>query len=434
MNTYSSANDLYDPMTGLKDRTAFILDTERYAAKGIHAHIILVQLSQLLRINRKYGVLVCDKLIIHIAQYLQSLDANYEAYRIANSRLVLMGPECSQETADAITMRIKDRFDHAWSISHNEYVYGISTKAYFIHLFLGLEDTESDLMDKMNHAISVFPQRSTDGIIFYDKEIDSDMQHLKYVMEELRYAIDHETFQMYYQPIYDCHEKKFTTAESLIRLSGRDGTFISPGEFIPMAEDTGLIDSISWIVLGKVCQFLGTHPDLPLKTISVNMTGQQILDPNFIHRIDESLRDHHISGSRLRIEITERTIIEDFSEVKRVMEHLASKGIHFYLDDFGTGYSNLSRMFSLPFEVIKFDQSLMKTINDTNKALKTIGLLADIMHENEYSIVAEGIETENQAKTVNQCRLDRIQGYYFSKPLPEDELLRFLEEKNISEI
>ena len=430
MDKYASANKTYDPLTQIKNRTSFVIDSQKYVAQGVHAHIILVQLSQLLRINRKYGILVCDKLIFHIAQYLQALDSGYEAYRIANSRLVLLGPECSLEQANARIAQIRERFETPWTVSHDHHTYAISTKAYFIHLFMELCDNENDLMDKMNHAISVFPSKEKDGIVFFDQEINADMRHLKYIMEELRYAIDHKTFHMYYQPIYDCHEKKFTSAESLFRLYGRDGTFISPGEFIPMAEDTGLIDGISWIVLEKVCHFLGSHPDLPLKTVSINMTGQQILDPSFIKRVKDSLEKNHLDGSRLRIEITERTIIEDFAEVKKVMEYLSGIGIHFYLDDFGTGYSNLSSMFSLPFEVIKFDQSLMRTINDTSKALKTIGLLADIMHENEYYIVAEGIETEVQAKTANECRLDRIQGYYFSKPLPEDKLVEFLKENS----
>lgn len=430
MDKHPSTNGSYDTLTQIKDRTSFVIDTQKYAAKGIHAHIVLVQLSQLLRINRKYGILVCDKLIYRIAQYLQALRPDYEAYRIANSRLVLLGPECCQEQANALIAEIQKRFESTWTVSHDNHTYGISTKAYFIHLFMELDDTENDLMDKMNHAISIFPNKEKDGIVFFDQEINADLRHLKYIMEELRYAIDHKTFTMYYQPIFDCHENKFTSAESLIRLNGRDGSFISPGEFIPMAEDTGLIDGISWIVLEKVCHFLGSHPDLPLKTVSINMTGQQILDPSFIQRVEESLEKNHLDGSCLRIEITERTIIEDFAEVKKVMKRLSDMGIHFYLDDFGTGYSNLSSMFSLPFEVIKFDQSLMKTITETNKALKTIGLLADIMHENEYYIVAEGIETETQARTAHECRLDRIQGYYFSKPLPEDELVKFLKENS----
>ena len=246
------------------------------------------------------------------------------------------------------------------------------------------------------------------------------------MLREIRYAIDHRTFEMYYQPIYSCREGRFTSAESLIRLFSRDGAFISPGEFIPMAEDNGLIDQISWIVLEKVCRFLGSHPELPLDTASVNLTGQQILDPSFIGRIEALLADCRLDGRHLRLEITERTITEDFDEVKRVMERLAERGIRFYLDDFGTGYSNLASMLSLPFEVIKFDQSLIKIMDGTPQGQRTIGLLAEIMHENRYQIVAEGIETEAQARMAHEKGLDSIQGFFYARPLPEEKLIEFL--------
>lgn len=172
--------------------------------------------------------------------------------------------------------------------------------------------------------------------------------------------------------------------------------------------------------------FPGEHPDLPLKTVSVNMTGQQVLDPTFIGRIEANLEKYHLDGSHLRIEITERTVTEDFAEVRKVMEELSRKGIHFYLDDFGTGYSNLSSMLSLPFEVIKFDQSLIQIMNDTEKGQKTISLLADIMHENNYCVVAEGIETAVQVESAHENSLDRIQGFYYAKPMSEEALERFL--------
>ena len=193
-----------------------------------------------------------------------------------------------------------------------------------------------------------------------------------------------------------------------------------------MAEDNGLIDQISWIVLEKVCRFLGSHPELPLDIASVNLTGQQILDPSFIGRIEALLADCRLDGRHLRLEITERTITEHFDEVKRVMERLAERGIRFYLDDFGTGYSNLASMLSLPFEVIKFDQSLIKIMDGTPQGQRTIGLLAEIMHENRYQIVAEGIETEAQARMAHEKGLDSIQGFFYARPLPEEKLIEFL--------
>lgn len=427
-----SCSNSYDSMTGLRDRSTFFHDVRRYTKEDARVHMVIVQMSQLVHVNRRYGIQVGDQLIREIANYLRDLHEEYTAYRIANSRLVLMGGQCTREKAEDFVRMLYQRFQKTWTVRHQEQVYEILSEVGLLHMFLDPADTENDLLDKINYTFSMIPSHGRDGVIFFDENINSDLQRKKYVLDEVRYAIENKTFQMYYQPIYDCDKGRFTSAESLIRLFGRDGSFISPGEFIPMAEVNGLIDDISWIVLEKVCEFLGRHPNLTLGSISINMTGKQILDPDFVERIEEHIEHYQMDGSRLRIEITERIITEDFERVKKVMEYLCGKGIHFYLDDFGTGYSNISSMLSLPFEVIKFDQSLVKTMNSSDKGLRTIGLLADIMHENDCVVVAEGVETELQAKTARERKLDRIQGYYFARPMPEEDLIRFLEEKQDS--
>ncbi len=416
-----------DALTGLRDWKTFFMDVERKIAGGIRAHVIFIQLLQLKRVNRKYGVQVGDGLLEEMGEYLKNLEEGYIAYRTNNSRFMLLGPECPKEKADELLGRIRQRFEDVWLVETDGERHEVLAKAYFIHFFLEPKETENDLLEKINHAASVFRLRERKGILFFNEELNADMLHNRYVMEEVRYAVENKTFQIYYQPIYDCGQGGFVSAESLIRLFGRDGTFLSPGEFIPMAEENGLIDSISWIVLEKVCRFLGEHPQLPLKNISINMTGQQILDPTFIGRIEGNLDQYGVDGSRLRIEITERTITEDYAEVRKVMAYLAGKGIQFYLDDFGTGYSNLASMLSLPFEAIKFDQSLINMMNGTDKGLRTISLLADIMHENDYYIVAEGVETAEQMKLAKERSLDRIQGYYYAKPMPGEDLVSFLE-------
>lgn len=415
-----------DALTGLRDWKTFFRDVERKIAGGIRAHVIFIQLLQLKRVNRKYGISVGDRLLEDIGDYLEKLEEGYIAYRTTNSRFMLLGPECSREKADALLGRIRGRFEEIWPVEEDGERHEVLTKAYFIHFFLEPRETENDLLEKINHAVSVFRLREKKGILFFNEELNADMLYKRYIMEEVRFAIEHKTFRIYYQPIYDCSEGAFVSAESLIRLIGRDGTFLSPGEFIPMAEENGLIDHISWIVLEKVCQFLGEHPELPLRNISINMTGQQILDPTFIGRVERNMETYGVDGERLRIEITERTITEDYAEVRKVMAYLSGKGIQFYLDDFGTGYSNLASMLSLPFEAIKFDQSLIGMMNGTDKGLRTISLLADIMHENDYYIVAEGVETADQVELAKERCLDRIQGYYYAKPMPGEELVDFL--------
>lgn len=425
----SPSTATYDSMTGLRDRMTFFQDVNRHQENQQQIHIIMIQLTRLMWVNRKYGIRAGDQLIRDAARWLENLDENYTVYRTANSRMTLVGPACSLPQAKSLMDRIHQRFQNNWHIPCGGQTLLVRAGAALVHLFLRPEDTENDLLDELNFGLSVIGPEGTEGMLFFDEDIRRDVERRKYVLDEIRYAVEHQTFQMYYQPIFSCRDKAFTSAESLVRLFDRAGKFISPGEFIPMAEDNGLIDQISWIVLEKVCRFLGERPNLPLGSASVNLTGQQLLDSTFIDRIETLLETYHLDGSRLRIEITERTITEDFKGVAQVMEYLGKRGVRFYLDDFGTGYSNLSSMLSLPFEVIKFDQSLVRVMNETDRGERTIRLLAEIMHENNYLVVAEGIETENQAATARAMGLDRIQGFFYAKPMPEDALMQFLAER-----
>lgn len=211
-----------DAVTGLRDWKTFFRDVERKIAWGIRAHVIFIQLLQLKRVNRKYGLQVGDRLLEDIGEYLEKLEEGYIAYRTNNSRFMLLGPECSQEKADVLLGRIRERFEDIWPIAQNGERHEVLAKAYFIHFFLEPKDTENDLLEKINHAASVFRLRERKGILFFNEELNADMLHNRYVMEEVRYAAEHKTFRIYYQPIYDCSEGRFVSAESLIRLIGRD--------------------------------------------------------------------------------------------------------------------------------------------------------------------------------------------------------------------
>lgn len=419
----------YDSLTHLRDRVTFFADKNTVADTASPVHLIMLQTLALPRINRKYSVRVGDQFLRDMSAFLDSFNPDYKAYRLANARFMLLGKNCSQSDADNLVKRLHERFEQIWHVETDDETCEVTFMPQIIHMFLNSDISDNGLMDRLNYAASkaVYPAKAENDILFFGEELEEALSRRMYILNEVKYAIEEKTFEIYYQPIYDCKHKVFTSAESLIRLFARDGSFVSPGEFIPMAEENGLIDGISWIVLEKVCDFLGRHRDLPLKTISINMTGQQVLDPTFIGRIEENLAKNNIEGNKLRIEITERTVTDDFDEVRKIMRNLSEKGIHFYLDDFGTGYSNLSSMLKLPFEVIKFDVSLMRLMEESGKGLKTIELLSNIMHENSYLIVSEGIETAKQAEQAFKLRMDRIQGFYYSKPMAEAQLMEFLE-------
>ena len=215
------------------------------------------------------------------------------------------------------------------------------------------------------------------------------------------------------------------TAESLLRMFDENGSFISPGEFIPLAEENGLLDDISWIVLKKVCQFIGDHPQLPLKSISINMSMQQLSDKSFFNRIYDSQALYRVSLEQLKIEITERTVSEDLKGAQSIINQLHNKGVGFYMDDFGVGYSNFAGMMQMPFESIKLDMSLIKGIHSSG-GYDMVWHLVQMMHNAGFLVVAEGVENEDEVMKVKELGIDRIQGYYYAKPMNGDTLTEFL--------
>lgn len=253
-----------------------------------------------------------------------------------------------------------------------------------------------------------------------------DFMRKAYVLEQLGRALEKDELQVYYQPVYDCRTGTYTTAESLVRLFAEDGELISPAEFIPLAEKNDLIDAVSWAVWRKVCVFLGTHPELPLKAVSVNLTARQIETPEMMNKLQEFLKKIDLAGKKIWIEITERSMAEDPQAVSDVMEELGKEGIGFYLDDFGIGYSNLAGVLKLPFEVVKLDCSLFQDIDTEEKMHQMVYYLIKMLHCGGFNVVAEGVEEEAQARLAKEVEVDLIQGYYYARPIPEDELVKFL--------
>ena len=204
---------------------------------------------------------------------------------------------------------------------------------------------------------------------------------------------------------------------------------ISPGEFIPFAEENGLIDDISWLVLKKCCQFISEHMDMPLESISMNMSIQQ-MDVQIFDKIIQCKRDFDFPARKLRIEITERVISENPTMAVDVMKNLSDGGICFYLDDFGVGYSNFAGMLNLPFKAVKLDRSLMNKITESLKDFQTIKYIVKMLHNAGFTVIGEGLETKEQVEKAELLGIDRIQGFYYAKPMPEEQLIGFIEEHN----
>ncbi len=251
------------------------------------------------------------------------------------------------------------------------------------------------------------------------------------VLKSIQKAIQNQSFQMYYQPIYNVKEKKFTSAEALIRLIDDEMGFIPPDEFIPLAEKNGMIMDIGSQVFDSVCRFID-EAQLSKKGIAyieVNVSIGQFLDDSLSHKLEKAMKKHHVSYDQINLEITETATPFEENKMRAQLKRMSDMGFMFSLDDYGTGYSNMEAVTEYPLEIIKLDKSIVWSAFSDNKAMVTMESLVSMFHNLGFKIVAEGVEDENMLKQLEKIQVDYIQGYYFSKPLPEADFLAYL--KNV---
>ncbi len=270
------------------------------------------------------------------------------------------------------------------------------------------------------------------SIMVVSEAIIDEINYLAGVERILQYAVKNDGLEVYYQPIYSTSKKKFVSAEALVRLKDRQTLgFISPEIFIPMAERMGLISELGSIVFENVCRF-AKKSDIRrygVEYIEVNISAVQSVDISLPDRLLDCMSKYGISSDFFNLEITETAAVEAGELLDLNMSRLKSMGCGFSMDDFGTGYSNLSQMANTGFDIIKLDKSLIwPCFEENSEKPKTIlNSCIDMINGLGISIVAEGVETKEQVDMLTEKGVEYLQGYYFAKPLSEQDYLTFLQ-------
>jgi EAL domain-containing protein (putative c-di-GMP-specific phosphodiesterase class I) len=250
---------------------------------------------------------------------------------------------------------------------------------------------------------------------------------------ELRKALEQKEFELYYQPIIALKTGKVAGFEALIRWPSSVRGFISPAEFIPIAEETGLIIPLGAWVLKEACQQITQwHQDFPTQpplTISVNLSGRQFSDPNLVMQIQKILEEIQVQRHSLKLEITETMMMDNVEEAIALLEKLKELGLKFSIDDFGTGYSNLSHLHRFPVDTLKIDQSFVGQMyghQDSDKYKQIVKTVVMLGHNLGLDVVAEGVETEEQRQGLKDLGCEYAQGYLFSKPFSKETITELM--------
>lgn len=277
------------------------------------------------------------------------------------------------------------------------------------------------------------------GTVFSSVEYTGNVLHAEEQFRKMRYdvvknidniienAFVNQNFSVYYQPIYCVAEKRFNSAEALLRLKDEEYGFISPELFIPAAEKSGAIHKIGAFVLDEVCKFIATDTfrSLNLDYIEINLSVAQCMQNDLAKNVLATLKQYNIHPSQINLEITETASSYSQKTMTENIDILTKAGIELSLDDFGTGYSNMRRIASLPLSIVKLDKSFTEVADNPRLEiilLNTIRMIKDM----NLKIVVEGIETERMVQQFSDLQCDYIQGYYFSRPIPKDDFTAFI--------
>ncbi len=284
-----------------------------------------------------------------------------------------------------------------------------------------------------------------DTIIEFGKDLHTKYEytgqvlHASEIIQKKRYNVMHEldaiieramvngNFSVYYQPIYSVEEGCFRSAEALLRLNDDKYGFVSPELFIPAAEKSGVINKIGEYVIEEVCRFISGSEfgKLGLNYIEVNLSVVQCMQNGLAERIMDILKRFGVSPDKINLEITETAADYNQNIMAENLYKLSAAGIEFSLDDFGTGYSNMKRMAMLPLKIVKLDKTFVDT-DDNPKMMIVLQNTIKMLKAMDMEIVVEGIETESRAKQFSDLKCEYIQGYYYSKPVPENEFVEFI--------
>ena len=289
-----------------------------------------------------------------------------------------------------------------------------------------------ELLDLLQYVGLQRKDATPGSLHIIESDIVSHMVAEKQMARQIAEALEEDRVIVYYQPIFSIEKQRFVSAEALVRIVDREGNLIPPGAFVHIAESNGMIIEIGRRVFEKVCRFFQQNrlEGYGIQYIDVNLSVVQCADNRLADTYIKIMDDMKIDPRCINLEITESASLREKQVLITNMEQLIEHGIMFSLDDFGTGQSNLNYIMEMPVKVVKFDRGMIQSYFTNDKARYVMDAAMQMIHGMKMKIVAEGIETEEQYKKMEEIEIGFIQGYYFSKPLPEQEFLDFLRQKN----
>ena len=423
----------FDDLTKLPNRTSCRIEIEQRIAQSQHSQqsfsILYIDIDNFKNINDTQGHLVGDEFLIEVAQKLSNiLHKNMFLSRLGGDEFILItdfsssveqAMQSSTEFAQQVisTLQISKPYPNCTiDISAS-----IGIASYPKH---GVNYTQ--LLSSADQAMYQVKGVSKNSFAAYDPEIETTRLRQLKLISDLRQSLSQNEFEVYYQAKQDLKTDKIIGCEALIRWNPPDTGLISPFEFIPAAESSGLIVPIGKLVLEQACQLVNKWQKLSDKPliVSVNVSAMQLKTSDFVSDVKQTIESADIPGSCIELEITESLLMENIEETLQILKQLKALGVSISIDDFGTGYSSLSYLKNLPVDKLKIDKSFIDGLPDSKDDYSIVSSILALATNLDLGTIAEGVETEEQKYCLSMLGCDALQGYLFSRPIPEREFLK----------
>lgn len=414
-----------DFLTGLYNRMCCERDLDNQIKEalknGTEGALLYLDLDDFKHINDGLGHQYGDVLLKAISHSLKRIDGIGDTcYRMGGDEFVIIIPPAYYDKYDTIVEGIKSIFNKPWFLKDADYY---CTMSMGVVRFPTQDDKVQGLIKKADIAMYEAKRSGKNRVACYSDSIGSGSSKRLDMEKNMREATTRgfKEFLIYYQPIIDNRlpDKPCTGAEALIRWNSAELGFIPPADFIPLAEYLGLINPIGNYVLEEACRCCKEWNDngKPNYKVNVNLSVVQLLQADIVDIVDKTLKETGINPRNLTLEVTESLAINDMERMKDILASIKKLGVRIALDDFGTGYSALSHIREIPFDVIKVDQSFVKDLAEGSYSQSFIKMVSELADAIDVNVCVEGIETEEQYRTIEGMKVRLIQGYYFGRPM-----------------
>jgi diguanylate cyclase len=416
-----------DSLTGLPTRLFFENRLNRAAQKctgrgSAQLAVFFIDLDGFKPVNDTFGHSIGDRVLEQVGERIKSITRkNNVAARVGGDEFVLLTEAIgSQDAVTQAATRVIELLSKPYRVDERDIAISCS-----VGIALFPDDCDPNkLIARADAAMYAAKRAGGSRHRYYAREMDADVQQDFDMLRDLREALVNNEFELFFQPKVDARSGKVTASEALLRWQHPTRGTVMPGQFIPLAERSGLIGPLGDWVIEAACAQARAWRDKGLRMrVAINLSAYQMRQDDIADRIAEALKRHRIHPSLLTCEITESAAMEDTRATQETFRRLGELGAHLSIDDFGTGYSSLSYLRRLPAEELKIDQSFVKDIESGSDARAVVDAVVKLAHALGLKVVAEGVENPRQQKILIELGCDELQGFLFAKPMTARALL-----------